>query len=140
MNFREKGKKQKNLRVTRTLTSLFLILPGGKTLNTCATQALRYITEKIEIVICTDTVFSLFLFSWKEKKHDCFCVKDLRLVKCYFTTESVMSDMNVKRPKEELGLFCRRCGNFLETNSATTGHKSKPAVTFSKELPCCNFF
>ena len=64
----EKKKKQ-NLRVTRTLTSLFLILPSEKTLNTCATQALRYIMEKIEIVICTDTVFSLFLFSWKDSEN-----------------------------------------------------------------------
>ena len=68
--FREKRKKEKrNLRVTQTLISLFLILPGGKTLNTCTPQALRYITEKTEIVIRTDTVFCLFLFSWKSSEN-----------------------------------------------------------------------
>ena len=65
------NKKKQNLRLTRTLTSLtlFPILPGGKTLNTCAPQALRCVTEKIEIVICTDPVLSLFLFSWKSSEN-----------------------------------------------------------------------
>ena len=45
-----------------------------------------------------------------------------------------MSDINIKSPKQKLGLFCHGRGNFLETYSATTGHKSKLAVTFSEEL------
>ena len=68
--FREKKRKQ-NLRVTRTLPSLFVISPGAKTLNTkCATQVLGEIMEKIEVVICTDPInIHYFLFSWKGSKN-----------------------------------------------------------------------
>ena len=60
---KKRKEKKQNLRVTRTLTSLFLISPVGKTLNTCATQALRDISEKIKIVICTDSInIQYFLF------------------------------------------------------------------------------
>ena len=49
--------------MTRTLTSLFFISPGGKTLNTCAAQVLREIREKIEIGISTDPInIQYFLF------------------------------------------------------------------------------
>ena len=48
---------KQNQGVIRTLTSLLLLLisPGEKTLNTCATQALRELMEKIEIVVSTDS-------------------------------------------------------------------------------------
>ena len=42
--------------------------------------------------------------------------------------------MDVKCHKEKLASFCRRCGNFFDTNPATSRHKPKLAVTFSKEL------
>ena len=42
--------------------------------------------------------------------------------------------MDVKCHKEKLASFCRRCGNFFDTNPATSRHKLKLAVTFSKEL------
>ena len=42
--------------------------------------------------------------------------------------------MDVKSHKEKWASFCQRCGNFFETNPATSTHKPKLAVTFSKEL------
>ena len=42
--------------------------------------------------------------------------------------------MDVKCHKEKLASFCRRCGTFFDTNPATSRHKPKLAVTFSKEL------